>query len=60
MPLGQMRERRTQVKCWQISSKRESGDDMELREFPTLWRAMLWLIRNVKRYRITVIIRINE
>ena len=45
---------------WQISAKKEAGDDMELREFQTLWRAMLWLIRNVKRYRITVIIRINE
>lgn len=33
---------------------------MELREFPSAWRAALWLMRNVSGYRIAVIVRIEE
>lgn len=48
------------MKRWQVSCKREPGETMEMREFPTLWRAVLWLIGNLGRYRITVIVRIEE
>lgn len=45
---------------WQVSSKREVGDYLELEEFPSLWRAVLWLILHMSRRRVAVIIRIEE
>lgn len=33
---------------------------MELREFPNLWRAALWLVGNIRKYRITVIVKIED
>ena len=48
------------MSMWQVSSKREAGDDMELMVFRTPWRVLLWLIRNLKQYRISVIVRIEE
>ena len=48
------------MNAWQVSCKREPGDDMELMVFRNLWRALRWLIRNLKNYRITVIVRIEE
>lgn len=45
---------------WQVSSKREVGEYMELREFPSLWRAVLWLALHMHSRRIAVIVRIEE
>ena len=45
---------------WQVSCKREPGDDMELLVFRSLWRALRWLMGNLKKYRITVIVRIED
>lgn len=45
---------------WQVSSKQETGSDMELREFPSWWRAMLWAALNLKDCRIVVFVKIDE
>ena len=45
---------------WQVSSKRESGAPLKLREFPSRWRALLWAALNLKCCRIVVIVKIDE
>ena len=45
---------------WQVSSKREVGEYLQMREFPSLWRALLWLILHMGQNRVAVIIRIEE
>lgn len=45
---------------WQVSCKHEAGDDMDLMVFRSLWRVLRWLMGNLKKYRIIVIVRIEE
>ncbi len=48
------------MKRWQISCKRSPGADMELREFPGAWQALLWLAGNISKQKIVVIVKIEE
>lgn len=45
---------------WQVSSKRESGEPMKLREFPSWWRAMLWAVLKLRGCRMVMIVKIDE
>lgn len=45
---------------WQVSYKKEVGGYMHLQEFQTMWRAVLWLARNLCNCRIAVVVRIEE
>lgn len=48
------------MSIWQVSTKKEHGAEMELREFPTRWRAILWAARKLRSNQIAVIVRIDE
>lgn len=45
---------------WQVSCKETAGGKMLLREFRTWWRALLWVAGNIRKQKITVIVRITE
>lgn len=45
---------------WQVSSKKKAGSALELRDFPTWWRALLWATRKIRLNQNVVIVRIDE
>lgn len=45
---------------WQVTGKRETGSPMTLREFPSWWRAVLWMARMLRNNRIVMIVKIDE
>lgn len=48
------------MQIWQISYKHERGEMLYIREFPALWRVLIWLVRNLGRCRIAVIVKLEE
>lgn len=49
------------MRIWQVSCKQEQGSPMELREFSSLWRALLWVARKLhESSRIIVIVKLDE
>lgn len=48
------------MQIWQISYKHERGEMLHVREFSSLWRVLTWLVRNLSRCRIAVIIKLEE